>query len=73
LALIDWLKVSPKQNLADIAINQMRTPLITVPGAAVPYPMAVKQRQIQIDLIPSALQGVGLSGQDVANALRAQT
>src|SRR6202045_2249485 len=61
-----------EQNLADIAINQLRTPLITVPGAAVPYPYGGKQRQIQIDLNPSALQGLGLSGQDVANALAAQ-
>jgi len=43
-----------------------------VPGAAVPYPYGGKQRQIQIDLNPSALQALGLSGQDVANALAAQ-
>jgi multidrug efflux pump subunit AcrB len=61
-----------EQNLADIAINQLRTPLITVPGAAIPYPYGGKQRQIQIDIIPSALQALGLSGQDVANALAAQ-
>src|ERR1700726_36972 len=61
-----------EQNLGDIAINQLRTPLITVPGAAVPYPYGGKQRQIQIDLNPSALQSLGLSGQDVANALAAQ-
>ena len=28
-----------EQNLADIGINQLRTPLVTVPGAAVPYPV----------------------------------
>src|SRR6202040_2199854 len=61
-----------EQNPADIAINQLRTPLITVPGAAIPYPYGGKQRQIQIDLNPSALQALGLSGQDVANALAAQ-
>jgi multidrug efflux pump subunit AcrB len=61
-----------EQNLADIAINQLRTPLITVPGAAIPYPYGGKQRQIQIDLDSSALQARGLSGQDVANALAAQ-
>ena len=27
-----------EQNLADIGINQLRTPLVTVPGAAIPYP-----------------------------------
>src|SRR6201993_1011121 len=61
-----------EQNLADIAINQLRTPLVTVPGAAIPYPYGGKQRQIQIDVNASALQSLGLSGQDVANALAAQ-
>src|SRR5437868_1182787 len=61
-----------EQNLADLGINQLRTPLVTVPGAAIPYPFGGKQRQIQIDLDPSALQARGLSGQDVANTLAAQ-
>ncbi|HLG84799.1 MAG TPA: efflux RND transporter permease subunit [Bradyrhizobium sp.] len=61
-----------EQNLADIGINQLRTPLVTVPGAAIPYPFGGKQRQVQIDLDPQALQARGLSGQDVANALAAQ-
>src|ERR1700749_1261026 len=61
-----------EQNLADIGINQLRTPLVTVPGAAIPYPYGGKQRQIQIDIDPDALQARGLSGQDVANALAAQ-
>ena len=61
-----------EQNLADIGINQLRTPLVTVPGAAIPYPYGGKQRQIQIDLDPTALQSRGLSGQDVANTLAAQ-
>src|SRR6266403_829803 len=53
-------------------INQLRTPLVTVPGAAIPYPFGGKQRQVQIDLNSTALQARGLSGQDVANALAAQ-
>src|SRR3982751_3869497 len=61
-----------EQNLADIGINQLRTPLVTVPGAAIPYPFGGKQRQVQIDLNSVALQARGLSGQDVANALAAQ-
>ncbi|MEA2866288.1 MAG: hypothetical protein QOE39_1003 [Bradyrhizobium sp.] len=61
-----------EQNLADIGINQLRTPLVTVPGAAIPYPFGGKQRQVQIDLNSSALQARGLSGQDVANTLAAQ-
>jgi multidrug efflux pump subunit AcrB len=61
-----------EQNLGDLAINQLRTPLVTVPGAAIPYPYGGKQRQIQIDVNQSALQALGLSGNDVANALAAQ-
>ena len=61
-----------EQGLFDIATNQLRTPLITVPGAAIPWPYGGKQRQIQIDINPSKLQALGLSGQDVANALAAQ-
>ncbi len=61
-----------EQMLGDLAINQLRTPLVTVPGAAIPYPYGGKQRQIQIDVDPSKLQSLGLSGQDVANALAAQ-
>ena len=61
-----------EQNLADLGINQLRTPLVTVPGAAIPYPYGGKQRQIQIDLNATALQALGLSAQDVANALAAQ-
>src|ERR1700719_407581 len=61
-----------EQNLGDIAINQLRTPLVTLPGPAIPYPYGGKQRQIQIDIDTSALQALGLSGNDVANALAAQ-
>src|ERR1700716_1397928 len=61
-----------EQNLADIGINQLRTPLVTVPGAAIPYPFGGKQRQVQIDLNSTALQARGLSGQDVSSALAAQ-
>src|SRR5438132_3521550 len=61
-----------EQNLADIGINQLRTPLVTVPAPATPYPFGGKQRQVQIALDPTALQARGLSGQDVANALAAQ-
>jgi multidrug efflux pump subunit AcrB len=61
-----------EQNLADLGINQVRTPLVTIPGAAIPYPFGGKSRQVQIDLNSEALQARGLSGQDVANALAAQ-
>ncbi len=61
-----------EQNLADLGMNAVRTRLVSVPGAAIPYPFGGKTRQVQIDLDPDAMQARGLSGQDVANALAAQ-
>ncbi len=61
-----------EQNLADLGLNTIRTRLVTVAGAAVPYPFGGKARQVQIDLDRGALQSRGLTGQDVANALAAQ-
>jgi CzcA family heavy metal efflux pump len=61
-----------EQNLADIGLNAIRPVLVTVAGAAVPYPFGGKTRQVQIDVDPSALQARGLSAQDVANALATQ-
>jgi multidrug efflux pump subunit AcrB len=46
--------------------------LVTIPGAAIPFPYGGKQRLVQIDLNPAALQARNLSAQDVANALSAQ-
>ncbi|MET0984068.1 MAG: efflux RND transporter permease subunit, partial [Steroidobacteraceae bacterium] len=62
-----------EQTLSDLGTNFIRVKMVTVPGAAMPYPFGGKFRQVQIDLDPSALQARGLSGQDVANALAAQT
>ncbi|HEU4665319.1 MAG TPA: efflux RND transporter permease subunit [Dokdonella sp.] len=61
-----------EQNLADLGMNAVRTRLVTVQGAAIPYPFGGKTRQVQIDLDPAALQARGLSATDVANALAAQ-
>src|SRR5258708_5120428 len=60
------------QALADLGSNVIRTPLVTVPGAAIALPYGGKQRQVLIDLDSLAMQARGLSGQDVANALAAQ-
>jgi multidrug efflux pump subunit AcrB len=61
-----------EQNLGDLGLNVIRTRLITVPGAAIPYPFGGKSREVQIDLDANAMQARGLAGQDVANALAAQ-
>ena len=39
-----------EQQLNDLALNFVRTQLITVPGAAVPYPYGGKQRYVSVDL-----------------------
>jgi CzcA family heavy metal efflux pump len=61
-----------EQQLFDLGMNTVRTPLVTVPGAAVPLPYGGKQRQVQIDVNPAALQARGLSAQDISAALAAQ-
>jgi multidrug efflux pump subunit AcrB len=61
-----------EQNLFDVGVNSVRPPLVTIPGAAIPFPYGGKQRLVQIDLNPAALQARNLSAQDVANALSAQ-
>ena len=61
-----------EQQLNDYGLNFIRTQLITVPGASVPYPYGGKQRQVQVDLNPSALQSKGLSALDVVNAIALQ-
>ena len=61
-----------EQNLADLAMNFIRPRLVTVQGAAIPFPFGGKIRQVQIDLDMNALQARGLSPQDVQNAIAAQ-
>ncbi len=55
--------------LNDIALNFLRTQLVTVPGASVPYPYGGKQRQVMINLNQGLLQAKGLSPNDVLTAL----
>jgi multidrug efflux pump subunit AcrB len=61
-----------EQQLNDYGLNFIRTQLITVEGASVPYPYGGKQRQVQGDLNPDALQSKGLSALDVVNAMSLQ-
>jgi multidrug efflux pump subunit AcrB len=61
-----------EQQLNDYGLNFIRTQLITIPGTAVPYPYGGKQRQVQVDLNPAALQSKGLSALDVVNAITLQ-
>jgi multidrug efflux pump subunit AcrB len=61
-----------EQDLNDIALNFLRTQLVTVPGAVVPYPYGGKQRQVMIDLNPARLQANGLSPVDMVTAVANQ-
>jgi multidrug efflux pump subunit AcrB len=61
-----------EQNLADLGTNFVRTRLVTVQGAGIPYPFGGKTPQVMYDLDTAALESRGLTGLDVANALAAQ-
>ena len=61
-----------EQQLNDVAINQVRTQLITIPGVAVPYPYGGKFRVISVDLDTEALLAKGLTPTDVINAVNTQ-
>ncbi len=61
-----------EQTLFDTALNFVRVPLATVQGASMPLPSGGKQRQINIDINPRALQANGVTPADVSNAINAQ-
>ena len=61
-----------EQNLADLGLNFVRTRLVTVQGAGIPYPFGGKTPQVMYDLDTGAMQALGLTGRDVANALANQ-
>ncbi|MGC2162385.1 MAG: efflux RND transporter permease subunit [Silvibacterium sp.] len=61
-----------EQELNDLGLQFIRTQLVTVDGAGIPYPYGGKQRQVQVDLNLPALQSKGLSPADVVNTIAAQ-
>src|SRR6201997_994553 len=61
-----------EQQLNDLALNFVRTQLITVPGAVVPYPYGGKQRQVMVNLDHNLMQARNISPTDVLNAVNAQ-
>ena len=62
----------PEQTVFDVAVNQLRPQLVTMPGVAIPFPYGGKIRLISVDLDPAALQARGLAPADVVNAVNAQ-
>jgi multidrug efflux pump subunit AcrB len=61
-----------EQQLNDLALQFVRTQLITVPGAAVPYPYGGKQRYVSVDLNYQKLQALGMTPNDVVTAIANQ-
>src|SRR5882724_6945858 len=61
-----------ESELNDVGLNFLRTQLVTVPGASIPYPYGGKQRQVMVDLDQRLLQSKGLSPADVVTALGQQ-
>jgi CzcA family heavy metal efflux pump len=61
-----------EQELNDLALNFLRTQLVTVQGAQVPYPYGGKTREMVINFNPRLLQAKGLSPADVLNAVADQ-
>ena len=59
--------------LNDLSLNFLRTQLVTVPGAVVPYPYGGKQRQVMINMNAGLLQSKGLSPQDLLAAVNQQS
>ena len=61
-----------EQQLNDLALNFLRTQLITIPGAVIPLPYGGKQRQVMINMNQNLMQAKGVSPSDVLNAVNAQ-
>ncbi len=62
-----------EQQLYDYGYNFIRTQMANVEGATFPLPYGGRPRQISVDLDPRALFAQGLSANDVANAINAQS
>src|SRR5436853_6449532 len=63
---------SPKlseQQVFDIALNQIRVGLISVPGVSIPYPYGGKQRVVSVDLDLKALEANNVVESDVVTAI----
>jgi multidrug efflux pump subunit AcrB len=61
-------KLSEQQTF-DIALNQIRVGLISVPGISIPYPYGGKQRVVSVDLDPKALEANNLIQSDVVTGI----
>jgi len=62
-----------EQQLNDLALNSVRTQMITVPGAVIPLPYGGKQRQVMINLDHNLMQARNISPTDVLTAVNTQS
>jgi CzcA family heavy metal efflux pump len=65
-------KTLSESEVNDLGVNFLRVGLATVQGASMPNPYGGKTRQIMVDIDMSALNGKGLSPNDVVNAIGAE-
>ncbi len=72
IQLVASSKTLSQTELSDLGLNFIRPQLVTIAGAALPYPYGGATRQVQIDLDQRTLQSYGLTSLDVANALAIQ-
>ncbi|WP_263410796.1 efflux RND transporter permease subunit [Terriglobus tenax] len=61
-----------EQVLNDNAQNVIRTQLVSVPGAQVPFPFGGKQRQVSIAMDQAAMQSKGIAPGDLLSAIAQQ-
>jgi CzcA family heavy metal efflux pump len=61
-----------EQALGDTALNFLRPQLVTIPGAAVPFPFGGKTRVVSVDMDTQAMLAKGLTPADVVIAVNAQ-
>ena len=61
-----------EQEVADLALNQVRVGLVNVPGAQIPWPYGGRLRTVVVDLDLTALKAKNLRPQDVVDAVNLQ-
>src|SRR6195256_4581650 len=58
-----------EQQVFDLALNQIRVGLISVPGVSIPFPFGGKQRVVSVDLDLNALEANNVVESDVVTAI----
>jgi multidrug efflux pump subunit AcrB len=61
--------VLSESRLNDLGLNFIRPQLVTIPGAAIPYPYGGKSREVNVSLDTARLQAKGVSPADVVTAI----